>query len=101
MYSIIYAYRLPGDFSGFPFFCLVLRGLLLSLPPVSRFFHILPDYLHMLLDCFVKAPGLRFAIKDLSCTMQTLEHVLQHNKTLASLKTRKSENSKKPRPRES
>ena len=55
----------------------------------------------MLSDCFVKAPALRFVAtsrifvsdifrhtKDLCCTIQTLEHVVQHNKALNSLKAR-------------
>ena len=104
-----YHFEIFFDFGNFPdvlffvWFCATV-----SFPPVSQFFHILPDDdLQMLSDCFVKAPALRFVAtgrmfvsetfrhsKDLSCTIQTLEHVVQHNKALTSLKTRKSKKSR-------
>ncbi len=100
-------------FDGFVYFGIFLDFIFLSMLRdllFSTCFPIIPYLfcLHMLSDCSVKAPALRFVATsrifvseifrhtpDLSCAIQTLEHVVQHNKALTSLKARKSKNKKK------
>ena len=63
------------DFSGFVSFDFARPSLC---QVFFQVFHVLPDYLQMLLDCNVKAPSTQvseiFRTKDLSSTIQTLDN---------------------------